>query len=183
MRHFFSKIREELLALLILVPLAIVLGLVLYSWPVTEQPGKEISTPLPVASQPLSSATPSLLPIDQNIAGLSATANQSAITLVIRSAANEPTSYQVSVTEPITVADLLKSAQPQGLQFSAEDYGAPLGLLVTSLNSLANNQQKKMYWYFYVNGNLSSAGASTTKVAPGDTVEWRYELAQEYENN
>ena len=171
---FFSKIRTETLALLILVPLAVILGLVLFNWPASEQvqPVKDnIAAPTPSVNEPG--------PVHGQTTAAPAMPSQPTIKLVTISAAGQNNNYQIPASSPVTVADLLSAAREQGLQFTADDYGQPLGLLVTSINGLANDQPKQKYWYLYVNGQLSSTGASATLAAPGNTVEWRYELSHE----
>lgn len=181
MTKIFNKIREELIALVILIPLAVVLGLILLSWSSrTNQIITNSSPPPPtvtILSTPISSPALSLSPteISAKPAPTATVESQSTINLQIDTGTKSTATYDIVAADTRTVLDLLNRATRQGLTIEVEDYGSSLGVLVTALNGQANDNKKNMYWYLYVNGQITSTGASNVKVVPGDTVEWRYE--------
>ncbi len=165
MWHFFGKIKQEIVALIILIPLVVVLGLVLRSWPANKA-DEPVSAKSPVPyHSPLSTVQPTEQPTNQI----------SFVTLTIVNQEQKQT-YQVNAPGTLTVKTLLQQAEAQNLlTVEIQDYGQPLGVLITAINQVANDSQANKYWYLYINGELSSVGASNVKVSAGDVVEWRYE--------
>lgn len=145
------RIRVELVALAILVPLVLVLGAVLSSWPQDAEEGKPV-----VAGEAQQVVT-------LNVQGL-----------------KEIVVYEVAAPGEATVQEVLEQAALRhGLLLDVEDYGEELGIFVEAINGVAGDSSSGMYWHLYVNGVLSPVGASTAKVAPGDTVTWKYEKQHE----
>lgn len=52
-----------------------------------------------------------------------------------------------------------------------------IGELVTSINGIASTADN--YWIFYVNGQQAQVGADAYITKSTDTIEWRYEQAQQ----
>lgn len=83
------------------------------------------------------------------------------------------TSYTIPVLASGTVLDAMRAfASSSAFSFTGRDYPT-LGFFVESINGMAAAHGSN--WMLYVNGKQSSKGASSATVAPGDTVEWRYE--------
>jgi len=78
----------------------------------------------------------------------------------------------VAATSSETVIDAMSAARADGLAFTGENYPS-LGFMVTALNGIGPNDGDS--WFLYVNGASSDVGASSARVSPGDTVEWKYE--------
>lgn len=80
--------------------------------------------------------------------------------------------YAVPVLSEGTVQDaMLAFAATSEFSFSGRSY-AGLGFFVEEIGGRRNENGN--YWFLYVNGESSQKGASQTRVAPGDVVEWRY---------
>jgi len=55
------------------------------------------------------------------------------------------------------------------LEYESYDFGE----MVTSIDN--QKADKKNYWAFYVNGNLSQVGANQYMLRDGDSIEWKLE--------
>lgn len=164
--------RAELIALALLVPLALILGLLLGRSPDRFLPASGTSTGSPSKD---SVATPSF---PSSTASPSAPAPAAVGTDVILEIkhGSEHRSYRLAVTGETTVADLLRRAErEQGLRLKTKDYGGSLGVFVEGIDGVENDPKAQMYWTLYVNGAFSQLGASSAKVRPGDTVTWAFE--------
>lgn len=174
-RQTIYKRREELIALGLLIPLVLILAAILKHQP---EPVIE-NRPAATAAANIFTPTPNSRTKE---AAVKNTKNTPANTIPfsIQSSDNTKT-YRVEIKGETTVEKIMRRAETQGLEIVTENYGKELGLFVQSINGLTNNPNKKMYWYLYVNDKSSPVGASAAKVAPGDSVTWRYE--KEHTNN
>jgi hypothetical protein len=83
---------------------------------------------------------------------------------------------QVQIDGTVSVKDVMQVAAAENkITMEAKDYGESMGVLIESINSVANNSGQKRYWYLYVNGQLSAVGASQAQVKIGDEISWKYE--------
>ena len=174
MPNMFAKFRRfgpETLSLVLLLPLVVVLGFILWRLPQPAPTSTVPSAPAPIAALAVSPSPPETSPDPE--------AQTEAVTLDIKGPAETKT-YRLSAQAETTVADLLARAQrEQGLKLEAKDYGGSLGIFVEGLNGTRNDPTKKLYWSLYVNGVFSQLGASAAPARPGDTVTWAYERAHE----
>ncbi len=74
-----------------------------------------------------------------------------------------------------TVLEAMRQLQQEGLEFEGREYPS-LGFFVESINGKENADGN--YWFLYVSGKSSDAGASQTRLQAGDIVEWRYQKRQ-----
>ncbi len=146
--------RVELAALAILIPLVLILGTVLVRWP-----GADVE--------------------ERPAVGEAAQQAGQLVTLVV-DGLEDGTRYEVPVTGETTVEQILtEAARQQGMKLVTQNYGSELGVFVEAINGVSNDTGHNMYWYLYVNGQVSPVGASAAIVAPGDTVTWKYEKQHE----
>ena len=83
------------------------------------------------------------------------------------------TSYTIPVLASESVFDAMRAyASTSNFVFTGRDYPS-LGFFVESIDGKVSADGSN--WMLYVNGKQSPKGASSEIVAPGDTVEWRYE--------
>ena len=81
----------------------------------------------------------------------------------------------VALAENPSVFDLLKKVTTENnLEFSSKDYGKDLGMLVESINNVANSQKANRFWHYWVNNVYAEIGASNYHLKTGDIVEWKY---------
>lgn len=147
------RMRVELAALVILIPLVLVLGTVLVRWPDAG--------------------------VGERAAGGEAVVQAEQLVTLVVDGPDGEARYEVSVGGETTVAQVLATAEQYGLRLSTRDYGGELGVFVEAINGVSNDGGHNMYWYLYVNGQVSPVGASAAIVAPGDTVTWKYEKQHE----
>lgn len=148
------RIRVELAALAILIPLVLVLGTVLVRWPDAD--------------------------IGERAAGGEAVVQTGQLVTLVIDGPDDGARYEVEVPGETTVEQVLAEAVRQrGLGLATKNYGRELGVFVEAINGVSNDSGHNMYWYLYVNGQVSPVGASAAIVAPGDTVTWKYEKQHE----
>ncbi len=83
------------------------------------------------------------------------------------------TTYSIEVTHGETVIDAMRAlASTSDFAYTGKDYPG-LGVFVDSITGKKNGNN--MYWILYINGTVSTSGASVTVLGAGDTVEWKYE--------
>jgi len=86
--------------------------------------------------------------------------------------------YPLVLGNGTTALDAMRSLQESGdLTFDGQDTQS-LGFFVESINGKKNADG--MYWFLYVNGKSSDTGVSSTRLNPGDAVEWKYEKNNTY---
>lgn len=176
----FRALSIELIALVILIPLALFFATKI--WNKQEMPDRQIS----IATEATPSATPTVTispasttdsviakKIDLTGTATPRPANQK-LTLEFEGP-NDTVSYEISASKKITVIEAMKTAQSQGLILKTKDYGAPLGILIEGINNISNDSKNQKYWTLYVNNVRSAIGASTATVVPGDTIKWKFE--------
>jgi hypothetical protein len=82
--------------------------------------------------------------------------------------------YSVAITASESIDDAMRALAAQNSSFSFTEKSYPgLGQYVDTINGKASGNG--YYWFLYVNGKVSNTGVSSTHLAPGDTVEWRYD--------
>lgn len=174
--EFLRRIRAELVALALLVPLSLVLGFLLGRSPDWFSPAPGTSTTI---LSPDSVKTPSALSTTASPSVTAPAAVGTHVTLGIKHG-SETRSYQLAITGETTVANLLRRAErEQSLRLKTKDYGDSLGIFVEAISGVENDPKTQRYWTLYVNGAFSQLGASSAKVRPGDTVTWSFEPMHE----
>lgn len=173
---FFRRLRGELLALLLLVPLAVIFGIVLIRMPNTAKRNESAVSASPTAN---ASPLPSRAPTPSSSLPSPATVERATVSLTI-AAASSTVAHTVPITENITVAEVLSTAKERGnIQLVTKDFGPPLGLFVESINGVANDPAAELYWHLYINDQRSPLGASSARVRAGDRIRWSLERAHE----
>lgn len=171
------KVKVEIIILLLLIPLAVILGLVITRPAAAPAPPVALapsSQSLPPSAAPEVSIQPSLASDSAAPQPSVASAQTASVSLNIEGPTK--TSFSISIAGQPSVADVMQKAQQDKLvQMKTKDYGGALGLFMESLNGIANNNDTRLYWTLYVNDKLSVEGMSQAKVKPGDTVTWKYE--------
>ena len=158
----------EAVALMLLVPLAIIFMAILFN--------KDVAKPVNPDIVSVKEPVPTVI---NQMAGISTSIpSRLSVTLVIN-ANGKTESRELAITQGETVADVLKRAKESGYEVVTKDFGQPLGVFVESINGVANEPQALEYWTLYVNGERSLLGASGTKVNAGDKLEWRLERITE----
>lgn len=71
------------------------------------------------------------------------------------------------------LALLKRIAKDKGITLDIKTYS--FGDLVNGINGVTGNDKTGYYWSFYVNGTMSTVGASAYTVKAGDTIAWRYQ--------
>ncbi len=167
------SVKIELIAVALLIPLVIVLGLALKRFPTSLS--QSAVTPSPIGTV---SPSPTILVAEDASASLKAvTPPQKAsqtVTLTIHTS-SKPAIYQIEVKGKTVVVDIMRQAEKQGLQLVTKDFGGSLGIFIESINGVKNNATPNYYWQFYINGQRSSLGISSATVSPHDRIEWKYE--------
>ncbi len=83
------------------------------------------------------------------------------------------TSYGVYAPSGTTVLDAMRGLiSTSDFTFTGREY-ASLGFFVDSIDG--KRAENGYNWILYINGKLSSTGASQTILTVGDTAEWKYE--------
>ena len=166
------RIGGELIALLVLIPLIVVLGLILVRFghapAPTSLPELLIASPSPAAGEDAGKVVGSAVVAD--------TISPIAPSVTLEIAQNGTTKkYSIPVTSEVIVAELLTKAQTQGLQLKTKDYGGSLGLFVEEINGVRNDPATNRYWHLYINNQRSPLGASNALAKLGDTIRWSLE--------
>ncbi len=178
MKKYLAKHVNEIVVLVLLVPLAIIFGRIL--WMGSPQPTPTI----PQVPEESPSATPTSSTIETLITSPTSTSLKinetvSTVSLAVKT---PTTSKQYSLPLPASqasVADVLRQwGQTPAVSLITQDYGGSLGIFVEEINGVKNDPQSKFYWTLYINGKRSSVGASSTIVQAGDKIEWSYEKEQ-----
>jgi|GEM_PF-2368144 len=176
----FRALSIELIALVVLIPLAIFLTIKI--WHQSEiNPTQQIATTTidktltpTVSISPSPSAKPTL-DKKTKLSVAPSTQPTSAVINITCIAPNKNFSYKISATKQTTVIAVMLEAQQQGLILKTKDFGAPLGMLIEEINNISNDSKNQKYWTLYVNNIRSAVGASTATVSPGDTITWKFE--------
>jgi|GEM_PF-3341295 len=91
----------------------------------------------------------------------------------VTQASELPTIVRMVAKKNQTVLETMQYERSIGkINFTSRAYPS-LGDFVDSVAGRKN--ENGMYWFLYVNGTSSDLGASQKMVAPGDSIEWRYE--------
>lgn len=97
------------------------------------------------------------------------------INVTLKIETNESTkTYEVELNQEQTVYDLLKKASSE-YNFSLRVTDYSFGVFIEELAGVSNNSKEGKYWLYYLNGKLSSKGASIQELKDNDAVLWRYE--------
>ncbi len=93
------------------------------------------------------------------------------------SASGRTDTVSVPVLKQEMVTDAMQAyASSSAFTYSGKEYPS-LGFFVESING--KNNAGGYYWTLYIDGTLSELGASSARVAPGQSVEWRYQQGAE----
>lgn len=170
------KAKNELIVLAVLVPLVILLAVMILKWPELQRasiPEKIVPTPQQTEQGTVAAETTTApedaAPINQPV---------SAREMVLLTVENGLTKSElwVQVDGTVSVKEVMQAAATENqITMEAKDYGESMGILIESINSVANDNGQKRYWYLYVNGQLSAVGASQALVKAGDEISWKYE--------
>lgn len=83
--------------------------------------------------------------------------------------------HTLAVIASSTVDSVMKQASAQyHFTYRTKNY-AGLGVFVEQLGTVSSNPAVDMYWMYYVNSKLASAGVASVVVRNNDTIMWRYE--------
>ncbi len=137
---------------LYLIATAVLAGVMFYSFFSSTHETLLKTTPAPVATTTVSTAT-------------SATATLSV----------EGKTYRAPIQTGETVLELMRNLAPQGFTFTGREYPS-LGFFIDSING--KKSSGGMYWFLYVNSTSSKTGASQTKLHAGDSIEWRFKNSE-----
>ncbi|MFA7244743.1 MAG: DUF4430 domain-containing protein [Candidatus Magasanikbacteria bacterium] len=89
--------------------------------------------------------------------------------------------YRINFSEEnIILEKLMQQLQNENKSefiFQTKDYGS-MGKFVTEINNLKNDNEKGLYWIYYLNGKSANIGISYQKVNSGDNIEWKYEKSK-----
>lgn len=167
------QVKNEIIVLVILVPLVVLLGVMLARWPTPE-----LQLPAPVQKVPMAEPTGMVAPATTGRTGEAGGIvehSDQAVILVIDDGADK-TEMPVAIEGTVSVADVLRlAAAEKKISVGLKDYGEAMGVLVEAINGVASDSEKNHYWYLYVNGQLSPVGASRAVVTVGDEIVWKYE--------
>ena len=165
------KAKTELIILAILVPLVLTLGVILAKWSTWQ----EIGVPAPSTTSPGLEENQGSAAVEKTITSMESEVAKQAVSLVVENGADK-TTVLVPVAGTASVAEVMQTAAAENkITMEYKDYGAAMGILIESINNIANNSGQKRYWYLYVNGQLSPVGASQAQVEAGDVITWKYE--------
>lgn len=97
------------------------------------------------------------------------------VKLTIDSGDPKVTTVKVPYAEKMTVRDLLKAAEAQGI--TAEYKGEDAGAMLQSLQGIKNEggDKEAKNWIFYVNGKPANVSSAVYSLQPGDAIIWRFE--------
>ena len=88
-------------------------------------------------------------------------------------------SYSIPFRDNLTVHDLMLEIQnKEDFTFDGKDYGPDMGYFVESINGIAGDTEKNIYWVFYLNDKKAETGISATTLNPNDIITWKYEPLQ-----
>ena len=83
------------------------------------------------------------------------------------------TSYAVHISAGTNVLDVMRAlASSSDFTFDGREYPA-LGFFVDSING--KREGGGYVWILHINGSKATKGISVAILAPGDSVEWKYE--------
>ena len=86
----------------------------------------------------------------------------------------QKTTHSYKIKTNSTVLDLMESAKAQKqLEYTSKN--SSMGVLVESINGVANDSTSQKYWSLYVNDKMAAEGAGTQKITSKDTIEWKYQ--------
>ncbi len=167
--------KSELVTLVVLIPIVIVMGVLLWRWPSTPAATPLANTPVvsPTASPVAESTAPDVVVEPTQVAD--ATNRQLVHISIVANGVQKD--FEVSQASSTSVANVMARAEAQGLTTKTHDYGGTLGLFFEEINGVANDPARQLYWHLYINNERSPLGASTATVKAGDQVTWRLEVA------
>lgn len=170
------KAKNELIVLAVLVPLVILLAVMILKWPELQTssiPEEVVPTPQQTG-QGMAAAESVTAPIDATPINQPVSAREMVL-LTVENGASKSTA-EVLIDGTVSVKEvMLRAAAENKITMETKDYGDAMGVLIESINSVANDNGQKRYWYLYINGQLSAVGASQALVKAGDEISWKYE--------
>jgi hypothetical protein len=94
------------------------------------------------------------------------------VTVVIDPGEGQAKTYaDITLSENMTVVDVLEKLKPRGLSFESRGNGATA--FVESINGIKNAGSGKN-WIYYVNDEKSTVGAGVYILKPDDVILWKY---------
>ena len=90
------------------------------------------------------------------------------ITVSIAPEGQEAQSKTLKVAEKANLMEVLKA------NYKIEEKGG----LITSIDGVAQDESKGLYWMYKINGEMAPKGAAETTVQDGDTIEFYQEVYQ-----
>lgn len=92
-------------------------------------------------------------------------------------------SYRDEIEEGDTVFDsLVDVTEENNIEFSYKDYGGKMGVFITSIDNLGENQSRSNWWQYWVNEEYSKVGVSSYVLESGDEVLFKFTNSlQEYD--
>lgn len=172
---FWKKLRSvtgEGVTLALLVPLAIVAGLILIRINDNDSfSDKSVAVDLP---SPKESLLPEIAGVISN-KQIEPQAESQTVTILVNDAGSEK-EVKVFVVPGEAVITVMERAQSLSLAtLETKDFGGELGVFVEAINGIRNDVASSKYWTLYINGERSNVGASLEIVQPGDTITWKFE--------
>ncbi|PIT87785.1 MAG: hypothetical protein COU31_00980 [Candidatus Magasanikbacteria bacterium CG10_big_fil_rev_8_21_14_0_10_40_10] len=83
--------------------------------------------------------------------------------------------YKIDTREKISVIEAMQTLKNANeLDFDGVKYSS-LGFFVTAIDGIKNNPVKNTYWFYYVNGQSATIGASNYILKSNDIITWKYE--------
>jgi hypothetical protein len=81
--------------------------------------------------------------------------------------------FETNFEEGMTVFDLLKKKSEEiNMGLETQDYDS--GIFIQTIGNKKNGDDK-MYWLYYVNGEMAQVAADKQILNPGDKVEFKFE--------
>lgn len=170
------KAKNELIVLVVLVPLVVLLAVMILKWPELQTASipEEITLIPQQTGQGMVAAETSTTPIEAAPIDQPVPARETVL-LTVENGSTKSV-LQVQIDGTVSVKDVMQAAAAENqITMEVKDYGESMGVLIESINSVANDNGQKRYWYLYVNGQLSAVGASQAQVKAGDEISWKYE--------
>ena len=97
------------------------------------------------------------------------------VKLTIDTGEPKVTTAKVPYAEKMTVRDVLRAAEAQGITSAYEGEGE--GAMLQSLQGIGNEGGGKeaKNWIYYVNGKQGTTSSAVYSLQPGDAIIWRFE--------
>lgn len=157
-RRQLARHTTELIILALLIPLAIILGAILWRAPA---PPMSTLEPIAITAAP----TQSIVETQDSQVSLQ----------IVHDGKTAEHALALPQAEETVANVLARAAEAELISLSTTDYGGSLGLFIEELNGVRNDPAQRLYWHLYINGQRSPLGASSAVVKEGDVIKWSYE--------